>query len=251
MPRSLLVAAVMALAAPPGAIAQDARPEIRFDNWVYFQKNTNDTERWQYRPRFFVPVNLPGGWQLTQRFDFPIFYTDNPGPENPGGGWKSGIGDFFTESTFRTSTVAENLSLTAGVRLVFPTAKGQPFGPEQWQVAPSFGATFLIPEHRITIAPLARYFFGFDAPQGAKGIRRLDLFPAVTFGFPDDWALQFYGENGISYNDNINKWFVPIDVMLIKRVDKNWAFAIGGAYGVVDDDPQYDYQVYGRLTFFF
>jgi hypothetical protein len=61
----------------------------------------------------------------------------------------------------------------------------------------------------------------------------------------------FYPENPISYNDVINKWFVPIDVMLIKRLSKTVEFGFGGAYGLVKDDPQYQYIINGRLTFYF
>ena len=47
------------------------------------------------------------------------------------------------------------------------------------------------------------------------------------------------------------KWFVPIDVLAIKRVSRRFEFAFGGAYGVVRDDPLYRYVVNGRLTFYF
>ncbi len=44
---------------------------------------------------------------------------------------------------------------------------------------------------------------------------------------------------------------MPIDVLFIKRVSKRVEFAFGGAYGLVKDDPQYDYVINGRLTFYF
>ena len=39
--------------------------------------------------------------------------------------------------------------------------------------------------------------------------------------------------------------------MLIKRLNKTVELGVGGAYGIVKDNPTYDYQVYGRLTFYF
>jgi len=244
-----LALAASALGAPASA---QQLGTIRFDNWLYFQENTDDSERWQYRPRFFIPFSLPGGWTFTQRADLPVYYTDKVGPENPGGGWESGIGDWFIEEIFATPELAKNFRMSASVRFVFPTGGGSPFGADQYQWAPGVGATYAIPEKKITISPFARYFMSFHATEpGAAKIRKLDLFPTVTFGLPDDWSLAFYPENPITYNDQTNKWFVPIDAMLIKRLSKTVEFGFGGAYGLVKDDPQYQYIINGRLTFYF
>jgi hypothetical protein len=114
------------------------------------------------------------------------------------------------------------------------------------------GAVYIIPEHRITINPLARYFLSVHATQpDTAQIRRLDLYPNVTFGLGDGWSLSFYDEHPIDYNEINHKWFVPIDVLVIKRVSKSFGFAFGGAYGVVRDDPAYRYVINGRLTFYF
>jgi hypothetical protein len=243
------LAAAMLLATPASA---QSLGTIRFDNWLYFQENVNDSERWQYRPRFFIPFNLPQGWTFTQRVDLPIYYTNNTGPENPDGGWKWGIGDWFIEEIFATPELAKNFRMSASVRFVFPTGGGSPFGGNQYQWAPGVGATYVIPEQRITISPFARYFMSYHAVRsGGPQVRKLDLFPAVTFGLPDNWSLAFYPENPITYNDETNKWFVPIDVMLIKRLSKTVEFGFGGAYGLVKDDPQYQYIINGRLTFYF
>jgi hypothetical protein len=94
---------------------------------------------------------------------------------------------------------------------------------------------------------------GFNATEpNVTLVRRLDIFPQVSFAFRDDWSLVFYaGENPISYNDVNHKWFVPIDAMLIKRLNKTVELGLGAAYGIVKDNPSYDYQVYGRMTFYF
>jgi hypothetical protein len=247
---------IAALALAAFAVGEPASAQqlgtIRFDNWLYFQENVNDSERWQYRPRFFIPFDLPRGWTFTQRLDLPVYYTNNTGPENPGGGWKSGIGDWFIEEAFTSPEVSQNLRLFGSVRFVFPTGGGAPFGSNQYQWAPAISAVYVIPEHKIAISPTARYFMSVHATEpGAAKVRKLDLYPTVTFGLPDAWSLAFYPENPISYNDVIHKWFVPIDVMLIKRLSKTVEFGFGGAYGLVKDDPQYQYIINGRLTFYF
>jgi len=40
-------------------------------------------------------------------------------------------------------------------------------------------------------------------------------------------------------------------VLLIKRLSKTVEFGFGGSYGLVKDDPQYQYIINGRLTFYF
>ncbi len=125
------LAALALLPAAAGVLAQE-RPPIRFDNWLYFQENTNDTERWQYRPRLFIPFNLPHGWTFTQRIDLPVYYTDKVGPDNPAGGWKAGIADWFVEESFVSPEVATNLKLSTSVRFVFPTGGSAPFGSDQY-----------------------------------------------------------------------------------------------------------------------
>ena len=47
------------------------------------------------------------------------------------------------------------------------------------------------------------------------------------------------------------KWFVPIDMMLVRRVADSTEVGIGAAYPVVRDNPSYKHNLYGRLTFCF
>ena len=186
----MFAALALAASALGGPASAQQLGTIRFDNWLYFQENINDSERWQYRPRFYIPFGLPHGWTFTQRIDLPVYYTNNTGPENPDGGWKSGIGDWFIEEAFTSPEVSKNLRLFGSVRFVFPTGGAAPFGGNQYQWAPALGAIYAIPEHRITISPTARYFMSYHAVRsGGSEVRKLDLFPTVTFGLPDNWSL--------------------------------------------------------------
>jgi hypothetical protein len=167
MRNRLVFAPMLALLAAAAAPAQELGT-IRFDNWLYFQENPNHTGQWQYRPRFYIPVNLPKGWLFTQRIDLPILYTDRVGPDNPTGEWKSGIGDWFIESGFTTPEVARNLKLYGSVRFVFPTGGEAPFSASQYQWAPAVSAIYGIPDHKITLSPLVRYFSGFGATSSRR-----------------------------------------------------------------------------------
>ena len=234
-----------------GASAQD-NPPIRFDNWLYFQRNIDDSERWQYRPKFYIPFKLDNGGTFTQRIDLPMYYLNKVGTDNPNGDWKAGIGDWFVEETYLSPEVSKDVKWSTSLRLIFPTGGKSPFGSSQYQVAPSVGLLYSMPEHKLTFNPLLRYFYSYHATDDNAGkVRRLDIYPTVTMGFAEGWSVSLWNENPIDYNDVTNKWFVPIDVLLIKRLRKDLEFAFGGAYGLDKSDPQYRYVVNGRLTFYF
>jgi len=224
----------------------------RVENWFDFQRNINGSELWQYWPRFYIPFNLQRGWTFTQRVDLPMDYTDGAGSENPAGKWKFGIGDWFIEEIVTTPEVAKNTSFWASARFVFPTGGLAPFGNGQYEWAPALGMLYSLPEHALTFGPVARYFMSYHATEGAAGkVRTLDLYPIVTFGLTEEWSLSFYSDNPIIYNDVTHKWFVPIDVLLHKRVNKNLDLTFGGAYGLVKDVPQYQYIINGSIALYF
>jgi len=224
----------------------------RVENWFDFQRNIDGSVLGQYWPRFYILFNLPQGWTFTQRIDLPMSYTDAGGPENPAGKWKFGIGDWFIEEVVTTPEVAKNLNFWASVRFVFPTGGLAPFGNGQYEWAPALGMRYSMPEHALTFGPVVRYFMSYHATEGAVGkVRTLDLYPIVTFGLKEGWSLSFYSENPIVYNDVTNKWFVPIDVLLHKRVSRSLDLTFGGAYGLVKDAPQYQYIINGSIALYF
>jgi len=246
----LLAAALGAL--PATAAAQMGT--IRFDNWLYYQQNYDGSVRWQYRPRVFIPFAIGDGWTFTQRVDVPFYYTNKAGPANPSGDYDFHVADSYIEEIFDTPDVAKNFRLRTSLRLVFPTGGQSPFGSDQWQIAPGAGFNWRLPEvlRGVTIAPYARYFFGFDPRSpGVTTVRRLDLFPTVDFKLAGTWALSLYPEQGMSYNDRTNKWFVPIEAMLVHQLSKKLSYAFGGAYALARGDGSYRWLAEARLTFYF
>jgi hypothetical protein len=228
---------------------------VRFENWGYFQRNEDGSNEWKYWPRLYVPFRFDNGWTFTQRVDVPMTYTNAVGPGNPGGGYSGGVGDAFIEEIFDTPEVAKDLTLQTSLRIVFPTGKSAPFGASQYQVALGMGATLDLPEvlNGVTVAPWARYFWGFD-PQSDSitTARLLTLFPAVTFKLEQRWSLGFYTEDPITYNPRTRQWFVPLDIQLGKRIDKTIGLGLGGAFNLnKNDDTGYRYLINVRLSFFF
>lgn len=247
---SWLSALSLVLGAVPAA-AQSGFGTVSVENWGYFQRNEDGTNQWKYEPRLYIPYRFDNGITFTQRVDVPMIYTNATGAGNPGGGYSGGIGDVFIEEIFESTEIAPNLRLRGSVRFVFPTGKQTPFGSSQYQWAPMGGFIYDMPEtlQGVTLAPYVRYFSGF-APQydNVSETRKLDLFPAVKFGLPAGWSLLFYPDNPITYNVQKRTWFVPLDLMLARNIDKTLEFGVGGAWKLGNpSDPSYRYIIDARL----
>jgi hypothetical protein len=249
--RAAAVAFCMALMA--SAAAADDRLPIRYDNWLYYQKYTNDSERWQYRMRFDIPVAFAEDWLFTQRAYLPLVnYTNRIGPDNADGGWKAGLGDWYFDEAFTTPQTAKNSRGIFGVRFVVPTGGAGPFGSGQYQWAPFVGLSHDVPGLGLRVVPLVRYFMSFHATEaGASQVRRLDIYPTALRELGQGWTMRTYDENPISYNHVSRKWFVPLDAQLVKRARKDLEFMFGAAYGLVRDDPQFLWQLYTRVSIYF
>jgi hypothetical protein len=243
--------AIAFAAGAPCAAAQSGIGAVYVNNFAAFQKNEDGSGQWTYEPRIYVPYRFDDGWLFTQRVDVPLIYTNDTGAGNPGGDWSGGVGDVLIQESFTSPEIAKNLQVNANLRFLFPTGKQLPFGLSQYQWALGAGLIYQMPDtwYGVTLAPSARYYWGFD-PQYANvnEIRELDLYPGATFALPEQWSLQLYPENPITYSEQSKTWFVPFDFMLTRKVDKTLDFGIGGAYKLGNpSNPSYRYIIDARL----
>lgn len=240
----------------PASASQGNLGTIRLDNWGYLQENLNGSNQWQYRPRLFVPWVFGNGWIATLRTDVPMLYTNNTGPAKTEGGYSGGIGNIFFESILDTAQLQPNLTFRTSLRLVLKSPKGAPFGiGNQYQIAPGAGFTYRMPDalSGVTFSPYLRWLRGFnaDAP-GIQLVSTLQVIPAITFRLDERWSLALYPENPITYNFNTEKWFAPLDLLVLYRWRQNLEFAFGGATKIGNPSgATYDYIINGRVTFFF
>ena len=245
-----LCSAAFAVGAPC-AEAQSGIGGVYVNNFVSFQKNEDGSDQWTYEPRLYIPYQFDNGWVFTQRVDVPLIYTNGTGPGNSGGGWSGGIGDVLIQESFTSPQIAKNLQVNANLRIVFPTGKQSPFGSSQYQLAPGGGVIYQMPDiwYGVTLTPFVRYFFGFDPKYAnVNETRELDLYPTATFALPERWSLLVYPENPITYNERNKAWFVPLDLMLARKIDKTFDFAIGAAWKLGNpSNPTYHYIIDARL----
>lgn len=253
--RLRVAAEVCALATFLGAscaAAQTGWEAPYVENLLDFQRNGNGSGQWKDTPKLYLPYRFDSGWTFTQKIAVPLVDTNAAGAGNAGGGYSGGIGDAYVEEIFVSPGIANNLSLKGSLRLVFPTGGQSPFGSGQYQLAPSAGVIYRMPEllAGVTLAPFARYFWGFDPRyDNVKTARNLDLFPEMSFGLAERWSLSLYPENAITWNTRKNTWFVPLDLMLVHRVDRTLEYGLGGAVKLGNpSDPAYRYIIDLRLT---
>jgi len=242
---------VLACFAP--AQAEPGLQPVRIENWATFQEDANGTHQWKLEPHFYLPYAFDSGWTATLRVDVPMIDTNAIGAAKSTPGHSGGIGNVFFEAIGGTPDLAPGLRLRGSLRLVLPSPKGEPFGNgSQYQWAPMLGMILDRPEvlRGLTLSPSVRWFRGFS-PQtpGMTLVNTFNIFPTVSFGLGDGWALTFYKEAGpIVYNQVDGTWFVPLDVGLYRTLGKGSSFGFGAAVKLGNpSDPSYDYQVYAML----
>jgi len=219
-------------------------PNIRLEALFHYQENADHSGQYKLTNKIYVPLGSSGGWHFTGRVDVPLLYTNKEGNGNPNGDWKFHVGDSLTELDVAAPPVSTNLKLGGSLRLVWPTGGQPPFGSEQYQWAPSLYLSYQMPDfgYGMTVRPLARYFMSYHAnTAGAGKIRRLDLYPTVTFDLPDRWFIAFYPENPIKYNEITRQWFVPFEAMLGKAISERLRLRFGGAFKLGGNDTRYNY----------
>jgi hypothetical protein len=141
-----------------------------------------------------------------------------------------------------------------GARVIFPFGNGG-----QWAIGPQVGAS-LRPTGKTLLnladfSPLARFMYGFypknNPAYQAPLIRNLELYPTLGFQLTPNTQLRMWDENGVVYNATTGGWFVPIDGMITHRVNRSFLFALGASKQIVQTYLQYDWTVYGKVSFNF
>lgn len=145
-----------------------------------------------------------------------------------------------------------------GARIIFP------FGNQgQWAAGPQVGASFRPKEKTAfdlaDFSPLARYMYGFAAkgnnpnynPSAPPLVRNLQLYPTLGFQINPNTQIRLWDENGVIYNSAGGGWFVPLDAMVTHRLDKSFLVAVGASKQVVQTYNQYNWSLYGKVSFNF
>lgn len=230
-------------------VSQEHSQDHILEFWGYHDYQGSENYSDTLKLRYYNPLNI-GDWHGTARLD--AANTANYGPlqtnQSPG--------------TFTPSNAM--LTVWGGLPSWFGNVGARVLAPlqnqGQWAVGPQISTSFK-PKNSdgnllSDFSPLTRYMYGFD-PKTAPGstppslLRRLELYPTIGLNLSSSTQIRFWDENGINYNSAGGGWFVPIDAMVTHRVNQNFLFAVGFAKQVVQTYQQYDWSLYGKLSFNF
>lgn len=224
--------------------------------WGYHDYQGNQNYNDTIKLRYYQPLDIDR-FHGTLRLD--TSYTSSYGPSFPA----QNSGQYSAGNTMLTfwgnhPNFLPEIGANFGGRVIFP------FGNNgQWAIGPQVGASFRPTNSNLfnlaDFSPLARYMYGFDTKNNSLQLnpsqpplaRTLQLFPTLGFQITPTTQIRMWDENGVVYNSAGGGWFVPIDAMVTHRVTKNFLFAVGASKQVVQTYNQYDWSIYGKLSFNF
>ena len=88
-------------------------------------------------------------------------------------------------------------------------------------------------------------------PSAPPLVRNLQLYPTLGFQINPNTQIRLWDENGVIYNSAGGGWFVPLDAMVTHRLDKSFLVAVGASKQVVQTYNQYNWSLYGKVSFNF
>lgn len=204
------------------------------------------------RLRYYQPAQFDR-WHGMVRLD--TAYVSNYGAGLP----NQSAGQFSADSTFLTIWGGmPDWPINLGGRVVLPIG-----GSNQWAAGPQISASFAPSNPQESVladfSPLVRYLYGFAPKDGSSTgnspqnplLRSLSTYPTLGFQLGSDTQLRLWDENGILYDTARGGWFVPLDAMVTHRISQHSLFAIGASKQIVQTYQQYDWSVYGKLSFNF
>jgi hypothetical protein len=158
------------------------------------------------------PFNLTDDWNLISRTILPVTYQDDI---FPGAGSQFGLGD-ATLSLFFSPQKPTSGGVMWGVGpvLYLPTATDALLGAEKWGAGPT--AVALTLRGPWTVGTLVNHVWSFAGDSDRPDINNTFLQPFVAYTWPSAWTLSVQSET--TYNWEIEKWSVPVNIALAKLV---------------------------------
>lgn len=203
--------------------------------------------------RYDRPVDLGDGWKLGLRFDAPFAYNNVPSADNFDGDYEYGYGDTLFQALLIRPLDARS-AVGFGAQLIAPSGTQDQFSSGKWQVVPTLGYRYALPE----ISPgsffvaAARYATDFAGDDHRDDISNLQFSPTLNIALPEQSFLTFYPSTDIRYNFVSDSWFVPLDVQIGKLWGGNIVTSLEAAVPLYKGDtPLYDFKIEARLGIFF
>lgn len=223
------------------------KPVTRVDLRAGYQRTPGGANSWSFIARADKPFTLGGGWKLSLRADMPFINN------TAGNGYRLGLGDALAQVLF-INAIDKRQAFGFGAQIVAPTAGAQQFGTGRYQLIPTIGYRYALPE----ITPgsffvgAVRYDFDFAGDPGRKHIRNLQFSPTLNVALPAQMFVTLYPSTDIRYNLVTRSWFVPFDIQFGKMWGKSVVTSLEFAAPIHSGaSPLYKFKTEARLGIFF
>jgi hypothetical protein len=195
---------------------------------------------------------------VAARADLPMFYTQTRNSDNPDGHFHFGMGDVLLQTLF-IKTESADFAWALGAQAIFPTATEDGMGGGKYRLVPTVGVRWNTPAlgRGSWIALVGRYDFDVAGKDNRSHFSELQFSPIVNLPLAQGWFLNLFPSTDIRYNlrderpGDKGKWFVPLNFMLGKMVNKSTVVSLEVGVPIVDDYQVYDFKVEARIGFFF
>lgn len=202
--------------------------------------------------RMDIPNTLTdSGWKFNLRFDMPFVASDVPSRDNPTSAWEFGAGEFLAQGLFIAPPTGK-FTYGIGVQTILPTASQDQFGSGRYQIAPTVGGVFQLPQiSRGSFAGLlVRNFFDAGGFDGRNEVNELSIQPQFNIALPDRAFLTFAPDLRIDWEDHAAV-FLPFDVTIGKRIGKSTVISVELQAPLVSDQDRFEFKAEFRIGFFF
>lgn len=258
-----LVVAIAGLISAPAARAQEhphadnsgqdpTNPVTRIDVRLKYQDLPGKFQAETFTLRADKPFALGDGWKLSTRIDLPFSRSDVITPlENSDGGYELGISDTLIQALLVTPPKGK-VAYAFGAQLIIPTGSDDQFTTGKWQLVPSAGIVYQLPEiSRGTFVGLVvRDAFSFAGKDSREDINVLSLQPIFNWQGPNRWFVTLAPEAKFNTRDDW-KLFLPVDITVGRKLNATTVASLQADVALINEYEQYDWQVEARLGFFF
>ena len=219
-----------------------------------------EPEKWTTTLRADLWTGLGAGWKLYGRADQPLVYSDDVTSSfNPNGHGRFGQGDLLTEMAIIAPPPTARLGYGLGVRAVWPTAGLNEAGEGKYQLGPVVGVRYSLPEISPGSFFLPQVIYlnsvaSRDENKRRTDINQVNIQPKFNVALPDDWFLTAYASENIQIDTgDEGKLFVPVDLMIGRRLFDNFVASLEYSRQIVHDKgfEPYQWQLEGRVGYYF
>ena len=240
------------------------RPTGRLDLRERYERLPDDDgrepEKWVTTLRADTWFGFGAGWKLYGRLDQPLVRSDDVTSSfNPDGHSRFGQGDLLTEAAIIPPPPTARIGYGLGVRVIWPTAALNEAGDGKYQIGPVVGVRYSLPEISPGSFVLPELIYlnsvaSRNHNSGRTNINQLNIQPKLHVMLPDDWFVTTYASENIQINfQDDNKLFVPFDLMVGKKVFKDFVASLEYSHELLHDKgfEPYQWQLEGRIGYYF